>query len=99
MLVLPVVVQQLGEDGEVEEGEDEADCLEGDLLDLLTVGRRTQLSPVYVDHLGRDLNQSKHKLRLLSLYLHSNQLLRPGVWTAVEAVNICQFGEKILNTN
>ena len=68
MLVLPVVVQQLGEDGEVEEGEDEADCLEGDLLDLLTVGRRTQLSPVYVDHLGGDLNQSKHKLRLLSLF-------------------------------
>ena len=67
MLVLPVVVQQLGEDGEVEEGEDEADCLEGDLLDLLTVGRRTQLTPVYVDHLARDLSQSKYKLRLLSL--------------------------------
>ena len=51
MLVLPVVVEQLGEDGEVEEGEDEANCLEGDLLDLFTVGRRTELTPVYVDHL------------------------------------------------
>ena len=41
MFVLPVVVQELGEDGEVEEGEDEADCLERDLFDLLTVGRGT----------------------------------------------------------
>ena len=57
MLVLPVVVEQFGEDGEVEEGEDEADCLEGDLLDLLTVGRRTQLTAIYVDHLDGDLSQ------------------------------------------
>ena len=62
MLVLPVVVEQLGEDGEVEEGEDEADCLEGDLLDLFTVGWRTELTPVYVDHLDRDLSQNRNSL-------------------------------------
>ena len=56
MLVLPVVVEQLGEDGEVEEGEDEADCLEGDLLDLLTVGGRTQLTPLDVHHLEREIS-------------------------------------------
>ena len=56
MLVLPVVVEQFGEDGEVEEGEDEADCLEGDLLDLLTVGGRTQLTPLDVHHLEREIS-------------------------------------------
>ena len=56
VLVLPVVVEQLGEDGEVEEGEDEADCLEGDLLDLLTVGGRTQLTPLDVHHLEREIS-------------------------------------------
>ena len=72
MLVLPVVVEQLGEDGQVEDGEDEADCLERDLLDLLTVGRRTELTPLYVDHLHRQPTQSEHNLASppsLSLYL------------------------------
>ena len=59
MFVLPIVVEQLGEDGEVEKGEDETDCLERDLLDLFTVGGGTQLAPVYVGHLDRDLTQSK----------------------------------------
>ena len=44
LFVLPVVVQQLGEDGEVETGEDEADGLESDLPDLLGVGGRTEFS-------------------------------------------------------
>ena len=44
LFVLPVVVEQLGEDGEVETGEDEADGLESDLPDLLGVGGRTEIS-------------------------------------------------------
>ena len=44
LFVLPVVVEQLGEDGEVETGEDKADGLESDLSDLLGVGGRTEIS-------------------------------------------------------
>ena len=44
LFVLPVVVEQLGEDGEVETGEDEADGLESDLPDLLGVRGRTEIS-------------------------------------------------------
>lgn len=37
LFVLPVVVEELGEDGEVEDGEDETYSLQCDLPDLLAV--------------------------------------------------------------
>ena len=41
---------------------------------------------------------SKNIIWNFSRYLHSDQLLWPGVWTAVQAFNIRQLGEKILKT-
>ena len=51
VFVLPVVVEELGEDGEVEGGEDEADGLEGDLPDLLAVGGGAELPLDQAGHL------------------------------------------------
>ena len=51
LFVLPVVVEELGEDGEVEDGEDETYSLQCDLPDLLAVRGRAELPLVYAGHL------------------------------------------------
>ena len=51
LFVLPVVVEELGEDGEVEDGEDETYSLQCDLSDLLAVRGRAELALVYAGHL------------------------------------------------